>query len=751
MPTAVVARSTVEPSLTCVPSSGSTWSGGCCGPSTSRVRAGHTSRTPGRTSTIRTPATADCRRIRSSAHRGSWTGPTATAPTDRPRNAPARPPTWSACRWLTSTIASVVTPSRSRQASTGPSSGPASTSTARPGCPVASTSASPCPTSHATTAQPGGGQPGRSTRVGTRTSRRPTTTARSSGRTRRERASSTTTTTTAASSPAPAGPPGHGTTAPGTAAARSATVTSQPTAGPASQAHPCAAGIATGDSTAASTPSTVAGATAGAATRFATTVTRLTLPLRPASSGAVARQAAAGTASISATPGGTPRCRIRATHPGTTSTSAAVASTDRPNPGSAASAGSAISSPSTVAASAGTAVRSRPSARASSTMAPIAAARSTLGDGRASTTKPRSAAALSAAATRGSARSRRRSPSTAPATIARLLPETAVRWLSPAARKSSRSSAGRLRVSPTASPGSRAAGASGRTAAALRRPSRSVPAAVCHQGARPTSRGPPRTLSTATVRSLRVAGASRPSAVTGCPGSSSDQPSAGAISRTRPPPVHRPPAVCAARSTAGTSTCVAPGRRSTPEERSSRGSSPTTTCRVAAAPCPAAVRTGWSRSITACAVMTSAAASAQPPAATSTARRLRSPPSSRPPARAAPTTPPTGPVCRPSSTTAHAAPAAGTSRRSGGRVGTASAPAGRSGGPGRAGACSGTDPAPARRILDRTGSGARGAVTPAPAHAAARAAARRCPRPRGAGPPSRSGRCGCATRRSAAP
>jgi len=72
----------------------------------------------------------------------------------------------------------------------------------------------------------------------------PTTTARSSGRTRRERASSTTATTTAASSPAPAGPPGHGTTAPGTAAARSATVTSQPTAGPASQAHPCAAGIA---------------------------------------------------------------------------------------------------------------------------------------------------------------------------------------------------------------------------------------------------------------------------------------------------------------------------------------------------------------------------------------------------------------------------------------------------------------------------------------------------------------------------
>ena len=45
----------------------------------------------------------------------------------------------------------------------------------------------------------------------------------------------------------------------------------------------------------------------------------------------------------------------------------------------------------------------------------------------------------------------------------------------------------------------------------------------------------------------------------------------------------------------------------------------------------------------------------------------------------------------------------------------------------------------------------RGAVIPAPAHAAARAAARRCPRPRGAGPPSRTGRCGCATRRSAGP
>ena len=316
-----------------------------------------------------------------------------------------------------------------------------------------------------------------------------------------------------------------------------------------------------------------------------------------------------------------------------------MASTDRPNPGSAASAGSTSSSPSTAAASAGTADRARPSARASNTTPPITAARSTLGDGRASTTKPSSAAALSTAATRGSARSSRSSPSTVPATITRLLPDTAVKWLRPAARKSSRTSPGRSRTSPTASPGSNPAGPSGSTAAAARRPSRNAPAPVCHHGAGPTSCGAPRTRRTATVRSARVAGASKPSAPTSCPGRSADQPAAGAISSTRPPPVHRRPPVSAARSVAGTRTCAAPGRPTASPERRACGSSRTTTVRVAAAPRSAAARSGCACSASVCAVTTRPAASAQPAAAATTAatgpaRRLpRNAATSAPPAR----------------------------------------------------------------------------------------------------------------------
>jgi hypothetical protein len=55
--------------------------------------------------------------------------------------------------------------------------------------------------------------------------------------------------------------------------------------------------------------------------------------------------------------------------------------------------------------------------------APITAARTTLGDGRASTTKPTRTAPAAAADNRGSARSRRRPASTAPVKIARFEPD----------------------------------------------------------------------------------------------------------------------------------------------------------------------------------------------------------------------------------------------------------------------------------------------------------------------------------------
>ena len=437
-----------------------------------------------------------------------------------------------------------------------PSSGPASTSTAHPGCPVARTTASPCPTSQATIAHGLGGHPGGAILIGTSTNASPSSTAISNARGRRRRTSRSSTTTPAASSTAPTTPPGHGSAAPGTAAAASATTTSHHTAGPASHAHACAIGAPAGDTSAASTPSTVAGATAGTASRFASTAIGFTCPLSPATSGAVSRNAAAGTASASASNRGTRRLRSAATHVGASSTSAAVATTDSANPGSTASAGSTSSSTSTAVFSAGIADRPRPKPSAMSTTPAMTAARTTLGDGRASTTNPTTLTPLSTAASRGSARILRRSQSTAPLRIARFAPDTASRWVRPAARKSASTSAVRALVSPTARPGNKPADAGGNAAvAACRSPSRSPPAATCHHGGAATSRGGPRTRRTATVRSDRPAGASRPSAVTACPGSSSAHPSTGASSRMRPPADHRSSSTLAASNDAGTATC----------------------------------------------------------------------------------------------------------------------------------------------------------------------------------------------------
>ena len=199
------------------------------------------------------------------------------------------------------------TPRRARQASIGPSAGPASTSTTQPGRAVASTTASPCPTSHATITHPAGGQPGGTSRVGTITTVAPASTASSTARRRRVRATTAMPPSTATMSSAPTGPAGQGRAAPGTAAARSATAMSHAAGHPASQAQALATAGATGATSAASTPNTVAGATAGAASRLAITATGLTSPPNPATIGAVTRKAAAGTASASATSRGTPR------------------------------------------------------------------------------------------------------------------------------------------------------------------------------------------------------------------------------------------------------------------------------------------------------------------------------------------------------------------------------------------------------------------------------------------------------------
>ena len=84
-----------------------------------------------------------------------------------------------------------------------------------------------------------------------------------------------------------------------------------------------------------------------------------------------------------------------------------------------------------------TAARGRPVARASSVTAPMAAARTTLGLGRASTTKPIEHQPATTACTRRSTARRRSGHRTAVSTIATFAPDTAVRWASPARRKSS--------------------------------------------------------------------------------------------------------------------------------------------------------------------------------------------------------------------------------------------------------------------------------------------------------------------------
>ena len=132
---------------------------------------------------------------------------------------------------------------------------------------------------------------------------------------------------------------------------------------------------------AAALPSTVIGATAAAAARLATTATRLTRPEIPATNGAVTTCAAQATASASASGLGQPRPAKRRDQTGAITTSAAVASTDSAKPTSTASCGATASSTSTEAHNAGIACRRRDDTIPASAMAAITAARKTLAVG----------------------------------------------------------------------------------------------------------------------------------------------------------------------------------------------------------------------------------------------------------------------------------------------------------------------------------------------------------------------------------
>lgn len=224
-----------------------------------------------------TPAAAASRRTSADPNAGSSSGLTRISATAWPDSTPASPSTWSAWKCVSTSSGTRRTRSRSRQASTFEASGPVSTITAEPG-PTGNARASPCPTSHATTTQPCGGQPaGPTTCAPPSTRTMPPTT---EPMTRRRRISSgpsviAASTGTSTSRP-PAGPDRHGRTAHGRSALVRATQTTQSAGQPATVPAIAAAGCETSASSVADSPRIVVTGTAGAAARLAASDTRLT-------------------------------------------------------------------------------------------------------------------------------------------------------------------------------------------------------------------------------------------------------------------------------------------------------------------------------------------------------------------------------------------------------------------------------------------------------------------------------------------
>ena len=243
------------------------------------------------------------------------------------------------------------------------------------------------------------------------------------------------------------------------------------------------------------------------------------MPDRAATIGAVARPAAPLTATASARNRGQPRSRSRRDQPGASTTIDAVATTDRAKPASRAIPGSARTRTTIEVASAGTAARCRPVARASRVMAPIAAARRTLGLGVARTTKPASATPATTAWMRRRTARRRRGHRMPRTMIATLAPETAVRWASPARLKSCREQrierlSCRRRRAPA---GDRPAWVRAHGHSQPRGRPGSVPAPRCTAPGPPTRRGGPRIESTASTSSPTRGGEARARVVTVSP------------------------------------------------------------------------------------------------------------------------------------------------------------------------------------------------------------------------------------------
>ena len=293
--------------------------------------------------------------------------------------------------------------------------------------PAGKTNASPWPTSHATRTHPVGGQLDTTARTGICTTAATTATDISTFRGPGRRANQRKINVAASKENPPNAPLGHGNVAPCRLPKKSATHTNQRHGQPASCASSAPSPRQKGAVIAAPKPSSVVTATTGSASMFAGIATILTRPEIAATTGAVTTWAAAATASDSAIKGGTRRRRKAPAQPGAMSSNAAVASTDIAKPASTANCGRQSSNPSTAAESIGTPSRRRPLASAASAIAAMTAARTTLGDGRATTTNASKTTKPIAAHVAGPAPRRRNPSRTAPTTIEQFVPLTATK------------------------------------------------------------------------------------------------------------------------------------------------------------------------------------------------------------------------------------------------------------------------------------------------------------------------------------
>ncbi len=330
-----------------------------------------------------------------------------------------------------------------------------------------------------------------------------------------------------------------------------------------------------------------------------------------------------------------------------------MARVDRAKPGWAASSGDSSTRTRTAADRAGSACLLLPVASATRAITPMTAALSTLGEGRARTTKAPSRTAATTGLQRSPTCSQPHSTSAADSTTATFVPLTATIWISPVVRNACRSEGSRPLVSPSTSPGSNPASSSDSGEAALRSPSRNRPAAVCSRDGGASTVGRPRADSRAATSSPAPAACTRPSVRTLVLGSSPNQRGSVAKTRTGSRSLSWRPATCSCSTrTRATTSCRK--ARTASFGRTTLGSSSSTPSTTTAAPSRAATaraRTRPAPAAPALAVPALAvpARSTRPAATADTADRASSSPTGS---------------SRPCQATTHAAAAGTVSRRS---------------------------------------------------------------------------------------